>query len=177
MQALYQGLPVLDVTLLSRDSQCTERTNYFAKFIFETWTPISVMMVGFGIMKIEEDHPKPRQWQHCWKFGYRAKVCRNQQCSLVFYLRGNGNYNGHCITCVKDRCTTFTKNWSVYNKESEILLPMSCNVLSKFAACKLFEEAGLFKGVAYAVWLRQPPTFHEEPLHQCTLSNSATSPQ
>ena len=175
-QALAQDLPAIDVRIFSKVSRRNGRTNHFAKITFDTRTLPSHMTVGFERMKIEEDLPKPRQCQQCWKFGHRAEVCLNQPCCPICggadhllagcQHRGVKTYAGHCANCDEDGHTTFARTCSIYLKEKEILLLMRRKGISKIAARRLLEEAGLFKGVSYARRAGQQLSLRKKSQHQ-----------
>ena len=179
-QAEDLGVPVSEVSIFTKPSRSTGQQNYFAKITFESRTLPAYMTVGFEKMKIQEDLPKPRQCQQCWKYGHKKEWCKGSPCCPVCGAadhllvdcphRGDRNYAGHCVNCGNNGHTAFAKGCPVYKKESEILITMTRKGVSKIAARRLLEEAGFFTGVSYAKRVAPDvvsrPTYHEKHQHR-----------
>ena len=159
-QAEDLGIPVSEVSVFTKPSRSSGQQNYYAKITFESRTLPAYMTVGFEKMKILEDLPKPRQCQQCWKYGHKKEWCKGSPCCPICGAadhllmdclhKGDHNYVGHCINCGKDGHTAFARGCPVYKKEREVLITMTRKGISKAAARRLLEEAGLFTGVSYA---------------------------
>ena len=118
-QAEDLGIPVSDVQIFTKPSRKSGQENYYARLTFESRTLPAYMTVGFEKIKIQEDLPKPRQCQQCWKYGHKKERCKGFPCCPICGAtghlladcphKGDQNYNGHCINCGKDGHTAFAK--------------------------------------------------------------------
>ena len=82
-QAEDLGIPVSDVHTFTKKSKRTGQENYYAKITFESRTLPAYMTVGFEKIKIQEDLPKPRQCQQCWKYGHKKEWCKGSPCCPI----------------------------------------------------------------------------------------------
>lgn len=154
-----QNLPVSKVHVFKKTSR-NKRELLCACITFESRSLPDEVEIGFEILKVKEDIPRPRQCRKCWKFGHATEHCRGTACCPICGSEdhsletcthsGENSYKGHCPNCDQDGHTAFSKQCALYRREVEVLATMYKHGITKDKARRFVVESGLFSGVSYA---------------------------